>query len=145
MWHNANLSRNVAFVRNDSHATRSTAGWRLITFTCGMPACVTPRGTSHSPKGSLVRIRTFVKFCFGTYLWHASLRHPAGNIPFPEGEPCTYTYICEILFVLKLTCRMPACVTRRGTSHSPKGSLARIRTFVKFCFVLELISSYEHF
>ena len=29
-------------------------------------------------------------------LWHASLRHPAGNIPLPEGEPCMYTYICEI-------------------------------------------------
>ena len=29
-------------------------------------------------------------------LWHASMRHPAGNIPLPEGEPCMYTYICEI-------------------------------------------------
>ena len=35
---------NVAFVRNDPHAT-STAGGRLIFFPCGMPACVTPRGT----------------------------------------------------------------------------------------------------
>ena len=26
-------------------------------------------------------------------LWHASLRHPAGNIPLPEGEPCLYTYV----------------------------------------------------
>ena len=29
-------------------------------------------------------------------LWHASLRHPAENIPLPEEEPCMYTYICEI-------------------------------------------------
>ena len=29
-------------------------------------------------------------------LWHASLRHPAGNIPLPEREPCMCTYICEI-------------------------------------------------
>ena len=56
MWCNANLSLNVAFVRNDPHATRSTAGWRLIIFPYGMPACVTPRGKSHSPKGSLVHI-----------------------------------------------------------------------------------------
>ena len=28
-------------------------------------------------------------------LWHASLRHPAGNIPLPEGEPCVYTYISD--------------------------------------------------
>ena len=42
-------------------------------------------------------------------VWHASLRHPAVNIPLPEGEPCMYTYICEIfvcfrtyLFVLAL-------------------------------------------
>ena len=52
MWHNANLSLNVAFVRKDPHAT-STSGWRLIIFPCGMPACVNPRETSHSPKGSL--------------------------------------------------------------------------------------------
>ena len=25
-------------------------------------------------------------------LWHARLRHPAGNVPLPEGEPCMYTY-----------------------------------------------------
>ena len=28
-------------------------------------------------------------------MWHASLRHPAGNIPLPGGEPRMYTYICE--------------------------------------------------
>ena len=60
MWHSANVSLNVEFVKNDSHAT-NTAGWRLITFPCGMTACVTPRGTPHSPKGSLVSIRVFVK------------------------------------------------------------------------------------
>ena len=53
MWHNPNLFLNVAFVTNDPHAT-STAGWRLITFPCSMPSCVTPWGTPHSPKGSLV-------------------------------------------------------------------------------------------
>ena len=53
MWRNANLSLNVALVRNDPHATRETARWRWIIFPCGMPACVTPQGSSHSPKGSL--------------------------------------------------------------------------------------------
>ena len=27
------------------------------------------------------------------FLWHASLRHPAGP---PHGEPCAYSYICAI-------------------------------------------------
>ena len=53
LWHNANLSLYIAFVRNDPHAP-STAGWRLIFSPCGMPACVTLRGTPHSTKGSLV-------------------------------------------------------------------------------------------
>ena len=53
MWPNANLSLNVALVRNDPNAT-STAGWRSTTFPCGMPTCVTPRETSHSPMGSPV-------------------------------------------------------------------------------------------
>ena len=74
MWHNANLSLNVALVRNDPLAT-STAGWRLIIFSCCMAACVTPRETSHSPKGSLVCILIFVIFlvCFGTYLFVRAL------------------------------------------------------------------------
>ena len=29
-------------------------------------------------------------------LWHASLRHPTGNIPLPDGEPFINTYTCEI-------------------------------------------------
>ena len=60
MWHNASLSRDVALFRNDPHTT-STAGWRLIICPCGMPACVTPRGTSHSPRWNLGCIRIFVK------------------------------------------------------------------------------------
>ena len=28
-------------------------------------------------------------------LWHAILRHPAGNTPLPEGEPCMYSYNCD--------------------------------------------------
>ena len=63
MWRNANSSLNVAFVRNDLHA-RSTAGWRLIIFPCGMPACVTPRETSHSPKESLVH-KIYINVFFG--------------------------------------------------------------------------------
>ena len=27
-------------------------------------------------------------------LWHASLRHPAGNIPLPEGETCNKVKSC---------------------------------------------------
>ena len=33
--------------------TMSTTEWRLAIFSCGMPACVTPRGLPHSPKGNL--------------------------------------------------------------------------------------------
>ena len=47
-------------------------------------------------------------------LWHASFRHPAGNIPLPEGEPCVYKYLCEIfvcfrtyLFVRALLAKNP--------------------------------------
>ena len=73
MWHNANLSLNVAIVRNDPHAT-STVGWGLIIFPGGMPACVTPRETSHSPKGSLVCIRVVVSFrLFWAYLFVRAL------------------------------------------------------------------------
>ena len=54
---------NVAFVRNEPHST-STAGWRSLIFPCGMPACVTPRGTPHSPQGSLV-LR-----CIHVFFWH---------------------------------------------------------------------------
>ena len=59
LWNNANLSLNVAFFRNDPHAT-STAGWRLKTFPCGIPTCVTPRETSHSSKEPCNK----VKSCF---------------------------------------------------------------------------------
>ena len=38
-------------------------------------------------------------------LWHASLRHPAGSIPLPKGEPCMYTYICKILVFSSLSLR----------------------------------------
>ena len=30
-------------------------------------------------------------------LWHVSLRHPAGNTPLSEGEPCITVYKCVIL------------------------------------------------
>ena len=43
----------VLFVRNDPRLT-GTAGWPAIFHPCGMPAWVTPRGTSLSPKGRLV-------------------------------------------------------------------------------------------
>ena len=37
-----------------------------------MPACVTPRGTLHSPKGNLVRIREYVQF--SSFLDHLFVR-----------------------------------------------------------------------
>ena len=88
MWRNANLSLNVAFVRNDPHATRSTTGWRLIIFPCGMPACVTPRGTSHSPKGSLVLP------CINVFFWTIGISFSSGrgsflvlSAPWHAGSP----------------------------------------------------------
>ena len=41
--------------------------------------------------------------------------------------------------MISFSCRMSACVTPRETSHSPKGSLVCICTFVNFSSVLELI------
>ena len=32
-------------------------------------------------------------------LWHASLRHPAGNIPLYEGEPCITMYKSVFLHI----------------------------------------------
>ena len=64
MWRNANLSLNVALVRNDPHATGGTARWRWIISSCGMPACVTTQGSSRSPKGSLAYIYIYIKMCF---------------------------------------------------------------------------------
>ena len=93
MWRNANLSLNVAFVRSDPHATRSTAGWRLM---------ISDNFT----------------------LWHASLRHPAGNIPLPEGEPCMYTYIFDFfvsfgshVFVRALLAKTLSTSTQKGHSE----------------------------
>ena len=70
MWHNASLSRDVALFRNDPHTT-STAGWRLIISPRGMPACVTPRGTSHSPTGLWLCIHVF---CFSHRYFFTSSR-----------------------------------------------------------------------
>ena len=93
MWHNASLSLNVAFVRNDRHAT-STAGWRLIISPCGMPACVILQGTPHFPKGSLVlrcinvfflHIRHFFLSSRGSFLMLSAPGH-AGSPPEHHGE-----------------------------------------------------------
>ena len=47
------ISLNVSILGNGFHAA-STAGWRMVIFPCGMPACITLRGTPNSPKGGLV-------------------------------------------------------------------------------------------
>ena len=54
-------------------------------------------------------------------LWHAGLRHPAGNTPLPEGEPCMYTHISEIfvcfrnyLFVRPLLAKTLSRLTQEG-------------------------------
>ena len=97
---------NVAFVSNDPHAT-STAGWRLITFPCCMPAWITPRGTSHSPKGSLICM------CMKSFfLWNTK--------PFSSGRG----------FFLALSAAgaqgRGACTTRRKRGSQP-GSATRAR------------------
>ena len=54
-------------------------------------------------------------------LWYASLRHPEGNIPLPEGELCMYMYICKMfvyfgsyLFVRALLAKTPSTSTQEG-------------------------------
>ena len=89
MWRNSNLSLNLAFVRNDPHAT-STAGWWLIIFPYGMPACVTPRGTFQSPKGSLVHTYNCENFVFfRTYLFVRALLGKTISTPTREARPDT--------------------------------------------------------
>ena len=53
-------------------------------------------------------------------LWHASLRHPAGNTPLPEGEPCLYTYVCEffVCFRTFLFVRALLAKTQKLRRHS---------------------------
>ena len=90
MWHNASLSSNVAFVRNDPHAT-STAGWRLM---------------------------------------HASLRHPAGNIPLQEGEPCI-TMHKRVFFAHRHFFSLPAagifsCSRPRSTQVARPNTTAKV-------------------
>ena len=87
LWNNANLSLNVAFFRNDPHAT-STARWRLKTFPCGIPTCVTPRETSHSSKEPCNKVKSCFFFdrrgVFATASQGRSRRrsaHPTGNRP----------------------------------------------------------------
>ena len=84
MWRNANLSLTVAFVRNDPHATKSTAGCRLIISPCGMPACVTLRGTSHSPKGSL-------QICVFTFALRATAVLSPQIPPFRKSDPASHS------------------------------------------------------
>ena len=60
MWHNAKLSLNVAFVRNDPHAT-STAGWRLI-FSPVACQLASPRGKHPTPRREVLYNK--VKFVF---------------------------------------------------------------------------------
>ena len=87
MWPNANLSLYAAIVRNDPHAT-STAGWRLIIFPCGMPACVTPRETSHSSKGSLVHVYRNVLFWpLGVFFFSGRGSFLVLSAPWHAGSP----------------------------------------------------------
>ena len=63
-------------------------------------------------------------------LWHASLRHPAGNIPLPEGEPCMTMYKCVFLalrhfflFWPRVFSRALGSVARREPARTPRASL----------------------
>ena len=60
-------------------------------------------------------------------LWHASVRHPAGNIPLPDGEPCVYTYICGIFvcFGTYLFARTLLAKTLNYDTGRPSGTCGR--------------------
>ena len=59
-------------------------------------------------------------------LWHANLRHPAGNMPLPEGEPCITMYKCVflalrhfLLFRPRVFYRALGSVARREPAGTP--------------------------
>ena len=83
----ASLSLNIAFVTNDPHAT-NTAGWRLIIFPCGMPACVTPRKHPtprrgalqyYVPIGRFLHIGIFCSSARGSFLVLSVAGHAGGR------------------------------------------------------------------
>ena len=76
--HNANLSLNVAFFRNDPHAT-STAGWRLITSPV---ACqlASSRGKHPAPLMEFSSV-------LGSYLFVRALLAKTRSTSSPEGRP----------------------------------------------------------
>ena len=57
MWRNTNFSLIFAFVRNDPHTTRSTAGWRLIIFPSPV-ACqlASPHGEHPTPRRTILAL-----------------------------------------------------------------------------------------
>ena len=66
------------------------------------------------------------------FLWHVSWRHPVGNTPLPEAEPCTYTYncdmlvfLCSYLFVRALFAQIVWRCTEEGRPDTPVEVWAR--------------------
>ena len=54
-------------------------------------------------------------------MWHASLRHPAGNTPLPEGEPCMYTYICEFFVCVRTYLFVRAFLAKTLSTSTQEG------------------------
>ena len=63
-------------------------------------------------------------------LWHASLRHPAGNTPLPEGEPCIYfLYVClwnfRLFSIISLRTRTFSQNAKSDDTGKPSGTCGR--------------------
>ena len=93
------------------------------------------------------------------HLWHASLRHPAGTIPLPEGEPCMCTYICETFVCfgtsLFVPARLPTTLKLRRHRKPVRNlssrfeldpsTVARVAGSQKFFFRWERVSRFPGF
>ena len=66
-------------------------------------------------------------------LWHASLRHPAGNISLPDGI-MTYVYMCFV-FHIGIFSRPAACLFScprlRGTEGARTNTTAQVWALAK--------------
>ena len=144
MWHTANLSLNDALFRTDPHAT-STAEWRLTTFPYDMPACVTPGGTSPSPKRSYLLQSISCVFSTGgvlsVRLRNANLgaahlgrwgidRRPVGREPRPRARPVARATRSQSRKNRVRFAKRPAASavpSRRGETYSATESSSKIK------------------
>ena len=116
MWHNAKLSLNVAFVRNDPHAT-STAGWRLI-FSPVACQLASPRGKHPTPRREVLYNKVkFVFFSPGGPFRNGLARPISAPLGSDDGES---------------TGDPPVASLALASPRGPRGALSKSKTSTQF-------------